>query len=404
MLLLNSLFPSGTPLKELMESEPEPPSHTRPADGTISVEATLSELVRDVRFRRGNSVAWGSAQEGMPLFSQDAVQTLDRSGARISFDAHNHLELGSNSMVLVERVKEETDGVRRYRVRVQGELEGSLVPTRKMNLELETAGHVARIGKKGADFRVVTLNDDSSSVSVYSGEAQLLRPGHPLVVTANQGVTLRRGVAVSAVYALPAPPQLQGCRSGQYRYRVIPPRLTFTWKGAPGEYRFQLSRWAHFGETILDLRVSSTSFTTQQLEKGNYYWRVSRIEDGRVGRFSTIGRLEVVQSQTPPPLTVSFPGERATASTYVLQGKCEPGTRIFVDGKEVTGCEEGEFRHEVSLKPGVNLIRVEAVDPAGNSAYASRIVYGEGSSEGAEGSQPAVLTVPRNGAGGEGSP
>jgi hypothetical protein len=47
-----------------------------------------------------------------------------------------------------------------------------------------------------------------------------------------------------------------------------------------------------------------------------------------------------------------------------------------VDGVEIAAGEDGAFRYSGELKPGVNLIRVEALDQAGNASYASRIVYG----------------------------
>ena len=55
------------------------------------------------------SIAWGGAHEGMQLYSQDAVQTLDHSGAKISFGGNDQLELGSNSLIVVTRVNPNDD-------------------------------------------------------------------------------------------------------------------------------------------------------------------------------------------------------------------------------------------------------------------------------------------------------
>lgn len=376
MFLLNTLFPLGTPLKEWM-GRPDTRLHGRGA-ADPGIDAVLSELVREVRFRRGNSVAWGGAEEGMPLFNHDAVQTLDRAGARISFGDKNRLELGSNSMVLVERVKkQESAGTRRYRVRVQGDIQGSLVSSPKLKLELETAGHVALIGERAVEFRVVTEGVDSSSISIFSGEAELLGPGKTLVITANQGVSLKKGSPAAGPYPLPLPPELEGCRNGAFSYRILPPRLRFTWKGPAGEYRFQLSRWSHFADKVFDVKVNSTLFTTTELQKGSYYWRVSRIEEGRQGRFSAVGRLEIMQRLNPPPLYVLFPEGESPVGAFLLKGSTEPGSRVFLDGQEIPTGYSGEFEREVTLLPGVNLIRLEALDQAGNASYRSRVVYGK---------------------------
>jgi len=73
---------------------------------------------------------------------------------------------------------------------------------------------------------------------------------------------------------------------------------------------------------------------------------------------------------------VQFPPESAPAGPYTLSGRAAPGARIYVDGIETAAEEAGGFVHQGVLKPGGNLIRVEAIDPAGNASYASRIVYG----------------------------
>ena len=73
MSILYYFFPTGTSLKELISA----PDGTRGAGEERKLEGTLVSLFRDVRLRRGTSIAWGEAREGTTLYSQDAVQTLD---------------------------------------------------------------------------------------------------------------------------------------------------------------------------------------------------------------------------------------------------------------------------------------------------------------------------------------
>jgi len=368
ILLLYALFPSGTPLKELIKSSLEPA-----APQEKHAEATLSTLTHDVRLRRGNSIAWGGASEGMQLFSQDAVQTFDRSGATISFGARDQLSLGSNSLVVVTRLNTQDEaGPRSYRVQVEGELHGNLSAARKLQLEFAAAGHLARLKPGAARFRVAPNDDNSASIAVYSGELQV----GGVRVPANYGLTLRQGVPAGTAVPLPPAPELSGPQPALYRYRLLPPRVRLSWSGEPGEYHFQLSRTPRFQRVLIDERLSAPEFVTGKLVAGDYFWRVSRLERGAEGAFSVTGRCRLEQQLRSPGLSVEFPPESAATGPYTLSGLAEPGSRVFVDGSEVAAGSTGAFAHQGRLQPGVNLIRVEAVDPAGNASYASRIVYG----------------------------
>ena len=369
ILLLYALFPSGTPLKELIQQSREPEAAPR----AKRADATLFTLTRDVRFRRGNSIAWGGASEGMQLFSQDAVQTLDHSGATISFGERDQLSLGSNSLVVVARLNAgEEAGPRSYRVQVEGELSGNLSAARKLKLEIAAAGHLARLQPGAARFKVSPNNDNSAGLSVYSGELQV----GGVRVPANFGVTLRQGGAVGAVYALPPAPLLMGTQPAIYRYRLLPPRIRLSWSGGAGEYHLQLAQNAALERPLLDLRLDAPELVTGKLSRGVYYWRVSRVEQGREGLFSGTGRCDLLQLLQPPGLSVSFPPEAARIGPYTLTGVAGAGSRVYVDGVEVAAEAGGSFARHGVIRAGVNLIRVEALDPAGNASYASRIVYG----------------------------
>jgi len=371
LIFLYALFPSGTPLKELMEGSREPAGR-----GEKKAEATLSGLTHDVRLRRGNSIAWGGASEGMRLYSEDAVQTFDRSGARIAFDAADQLQVGSNSLVVVTRLVQDAEsGPRSYRVQVDGELRGSLAGAGGLSVELATAGHRARLAPGAARFRVAPNGKHSSTLAVYQGEAQLSGEGGGIRVPAHYGVLLNEGVPVGRAVPLPAAPALGG-EEALYPYRLLPPRVRFSWSGGAGDYHFQLSSEPRFASCLIDQRLGSPELVTGKLAKGRYYWRVSRLEQGVEGSFSRVGRCTLQQLLAPPGLKVNFPPESAAVGPFTISGESEPDLRVFVDGVEVVSASPGKFQQVVRLRPGVNLIRVEAIDPAGNASYASRIVYG----------------------------
>ncbi|GFO67029.1 hypothetical protein GMLC_06080 [Geomonas limicola] len=372
IVLLYTLFPTGTPLRELFEGSPDPSAE---APGR-SVEATLAQLRRDVRFRRGNSIAWTGASDGLKLYSQDAVQTLDNSGALISFGDRDRIAVGSNSLVVVTRLNAQDEaGPRSYRVQVEGEVRGHLSAARKLKLELAAAGHVARLKPGAARFQVVHHDDNSASLTVFSGEVDAV-DGAELHVPANHALLLRQGMPAGPARPLPPAPQLVGPQPVRYLYRILPPRIRLAWSGAPGQYRFQLDRTPRFAKPLVDQKLNGTEYRSSRLERGGYYWRVCRVDFGHEGPYSATGRLELEQLLKPPGLSVNFPPEDSVPGPYNFSGTVQPGSRIFVDGGEVAVNQRGSFSYQGVLKAGVNLIRVEALDAAGNASYASRIVYG----------------------------
>lgn len=374
MLFLYAIFPAGTQLKELVQDGME--QAPGGSNAARQQEATLSSLYRDVRFRRGNSVEWGGAKRGMPLYDQDAVQTLDEANAGISFGPRDRLTVGSNSLVVVTRLDAGDDaGPRSYRVQVAGDITGTLSAARKLSLELAAAGHVARIMPGEARFKVTRDGDSAASLAVYAGEAQI-RSGERVVrVPAQYGVRLLSGVAVGDAVQLPPAPRLEQ-EQARYRYRLLPPRITFAWSGASKSYRFQLARDARFSRCLLDEKVEGPRFVTGKLDSGSYFWRVSGVRDGVEGGYSRVGRCRLEQLLKEPVLRVNFPGHESAAGPYTLTGSLEPGSRVYLNGVEAATDSSGVFRRDLTLKEGVNLIRVEAVDAAGNASYASRVVYG----------------------------
>lgn len=318
----------------------------------------------------------------MELYNQDAVQTLDHSSARISFGKEEQLMLGSNSLMVVTRLNDDDDGgARSYRVQVDGELRGSLSAGRTLNMELSAGGHLARISGGEARFRIIPHGKKSASLAMYRGEAVVVAKGRLIRVPAHYGVTLHSGAGVGGVVPLPPPPVPGGPERRVYHYRLLPPPVGFAWSGTEPQYHFQIAKEPGFKSLVIDERIKSNGFVTGKLGDGKYYWRVSGVNDGIEGTFSRVGRCQLVQVLKNPGLQVSFPPENATPGAYTVTGSVEAGSKVYVDGAEVATGRPGEFACQVRLKPGVNLIRVEALDPTGNASYASRIVYGRGAQE-----------------------
>ena len=406
--LLNIFFPIGSGMKELMKRETLFESSTRldqaknkSRSQTTSADmialpplaATLTEIRNTVKSKRADEIAWMATAAGAPLYNRDAVQTFERANARITFDAENHLEMGENSLVILRRLEQDPllKEKRSVLVMVEGELRGRIKAAGRNALQVQviTASAVARIQPRrgvdgNTDFKVTVNSDQSSTITVYQGVAQVMSQGKTVRVEENQIVTvipdqaptLPKPVRTAPILTTPA-------ISGVFYYRDLPPKIDFGWKEFSGsqKYRFVLAKDPAFQDVVYDEQLSRAHFAHGNLKAGDYYWRVSGMDGWNEGGFSETRQFRVVQDREPPPLTVQLIPEDIAAGRHVITGKTEPGAQLFVLGSPVTVTESGGFSYGIQLQEGINVIVVEAVDAAANVAYYSQLINTHGKEE-----------------------
>ena len=401
--ILSKLFIPGTSLRQLLQKSGE----TYLADSTDSdrdamldaggrsgslsdafrSRATLSQTRNQVKSKRADSIAWNSATPGMPLYNRDSVQTFRDSTAQISLDKKNSFTVGSNSLVIIRRVEKDLFRNERHSsmVVLEGELKGKVGPgNNPLNLEVTTGSAVARLNAasssgKNTDFKITSNKDQSSSIVVYNGQAEVIAQGKVVTIPANTGITVKPGEFPGELVRLPdAPVQLAPADRTVLFYRELSPRVRFSWTTVPGTetYRFQLARDPAFKMIVIDKKTPVAEFVHGNLKKGVYYWKVSSIKEGCEGRSSDTRHVEFIQDTVPPSLEVRFPQGTVFSDRFLLDGKTEPGANLFVSGQQVKVSETGTFSHEVNIKQGINMITLEAVDAAGNVAYRTQSIQG----------------------------
>lgn len=81
----------------------------------------------------------------------------------------------------------------------------------------------------------------------------------------------------------------------------------------------------------------------------------------------------VAPDLTPPSLTLATPLDRSivVVPAVTVSGATEPGSRLSVNGIEVSVDDDGSFSFLLALEEGVNTITAVAMDGAGNSATVS---------------------------------
>ena len=397
--LLFRMFPMGIKLSQIIEKrkgeERQGSAQNGERGSIISVSDELSERMaakltgseNEVKSKSATSLVWGAAKIGMQLYDHDAVQTFDQSSAKINFDPRNYLTLGSNSLVIIKKIEKITNRNQRRSamVMVEGELLGKITSSgsNPLDLEITTPSAVSRItsgpgGKRDADFRISINPDKSSSIVVYKGQAEVTAQGRTVRINKGSGVTVKQGQAPKAPVPLPPAPALSlpGNRSTIY-FRESAPKVRMAWNGSAGEaYHLQVARDAAFKEMVIDKKVSEPQFVHGNLKKGNFYWRVSKIEEGREGEAGEVRIFDLSQELAPPELQVKFPGGPVGGDHALISGKTTPGVRVYVSGKPAAIDASGDFSHEVAIRSGMNLITVEAINASGNVTYRSQYVQG----------------------------
>lgn len=388
--LLFRFFPSGISLTEILERKEAGVGHEverkllglDDGGGSEPVAASLSQAYNEVKSKVAGAIVWGKARTGMSLYDRDAIQTLEKSTAQIRFDSRNYVNLGSNTLVIIKKIEKNRAGKDRRSVMLitDGELSGRLDTAK---LEITSPNAFTRLNTNymqglTTEFRLSINPDQSSSIVIYQGEAEVSAQGKTIKIRENRGVTVKPGEAPHVVDLLFPPVQLLPGDGNVIPYREQPPQVRFSWEATAGATNFhlQLASDKSFKNLLFDRRIGENRFMHGNLKKGVYFWRVSSIRDGLEGRPGKIMRLEVKQSLSPPPLKISFPSEIVMGGSYVLHGTTARGSTVFVDGKQVKADAEGAFSCEVVIKPGMNLVTVEAFDTLGNATYRSQYVQG----------------------------
>ena len=397
-LLVNSLFPSGSGLvgdagnatgstriggQDLLISARD---YEAGLTDLAGLAAVLDDTQNTVKRKPSDGIAWNKVTSGTPLFDRDAVQTFKGSSAEIIFDKSNRLVMEENSLVIIQTMDKDVflNERRSQVVVVDGELSGTISSTGKEGLKVEvtTPGAVARIksGSEDAKFSVKVNPDKSSTLTVFSGQAELMSMGESIVIEANQSVTADQGQTPKKAESLPGKIRLiQPQHRSSVEYRDLPPQLKFEWSALKKAtaYRVQLALDEAFKQLIVDETVEETEFTHGNLRNGQYFWRAKAIKGWVEGAYTESRVLNIKQDRQPPLLEVMFPPRFSDQSLITLTGSSDSNAVVMIDGVEVDLNENGSFSYDVQLQRGVNIFVIEAVDDVGNVTYKSGMVYGK---------------------------
>lgn len=381
-------FPKGVGLGNAIRSLESPPPSVHPVEAGHAEErweqrvAKLSNVKRNVKSKLAASIVWSAANEGLELGEHDAVQTLAQSGASIVFEKNQEISLGENSLIVIRRFEKDaqSDARRVSVVLLGGVLEGSVGtrPGGATAVEIVAGKSSASIASPAGGttkFRVAAATDDASAISVVSGRADVRVGDRTVSVGAGQAVTVSpQGLIQGPKTISKAPVLVSPDKGAVIRSRVLPMNVALAWSDeVPGRtYRVEIARDASFREPVIDRSVEATAFDCQELPAGRYYWRVRAADGIAEGRVAAARSFEIETDLQPPTLRVDFPGGALEHGPVAIRGATDPNVKVYIGKEPVPVGPDGTFEASVVLRPGAQIVVVEAVDAAGNIAYASR--------------------------------
>jgi hypothetical protein len=340
------------------------------AQRDAAAEALLSDRHGWVEGQRPEDVVWSDRDLNSVLIEEEKIRTLSRSTAQITFRDDSRLRLNPNSQAVIQRMR--IDPLSRQEeakvTLVEGDLYALLAgKSQRRTFGLEIPDVETEIDSTSFWVR---HDDTGSKFANYDERAlQVAAQGESVTLGRNEGTVVRTGQAPSEKVDVLISPTLAVPADDAVAYRAD---LELQW--APVDdaagYWVEVAADADFAEmTLSQWGLKDTSFHTEELDLGSYYWRVAALDKfGLPGARSEAWRFHVTTDVTPPYVAVDAPEERAILRDAPVRvaGASEPGASLALNGAPVMLQEDGRFEASYQPAPGLNEIVLAATDSAGN--------------------------------------
>jgi len=353
-------------------------------------DAQFLNVEGDVKYQKGSSGDWKTADTRSPLFNGDWVKTGDRSSAELIFSNNSIYTVGSNALLEIYSQMNPATSKKTNEVKMQvGSVE---VATTDDQSTVRTPGtrvvidsdSTTQIGVDRSQGTAVITTKGAASVTSTAG-------GEPVKLASGEKVSASPGGSISPVKKLLLPPAILSPADNQVFQMTPDLRVQFAWDTQPGAtgYVLQVSRSRLFSTLEINSKRQNTSAKAKVTSAGAFYWRSASVgPDGEVGPFSSFRRFRVSGGQRqgataatadrePPKLQLNKPYSIG-GPFFMIEGTTEPGATVFINDEEVDVESNGHFKKLVSFnKTGANAVVVKAIDPAGNQTVKSETVFVE---------------------------
>jgi hypothetical protein len=357
-----------------------PASAADHAEPTAPVEA-VAELARatgDVRWQRGSGEGWIRVAPGKDLRPGEAVQTMARATATVTF-VGDGAEAELDPLTTL-RIPDQAPRVARLS-HLHGRLAARLDPAgdvERVEVRLPPGTLVLERGQgegasEGVEARV-DVGDGQTAIAMVRGTGQMRRDDGTLEVAQGRFLDLADDGRIVDEGRLGPP--VTPLSPGHGDRMVVRRTVAFQWEPLPRVegYRLELVG-PDGGERRVDVPADQSSVDLA-VSAGPHRWTVRAIRDGGPLPAHAPRRFEVEVDRVPPMLVLHGPEgtTRVGAPTVRLAGRTEPAATVEVDGVPVAVAPNGQFSVNHPVQPGLSNVIVRARDRAGNVRTTSRMV------------------------------
>lgn len=335
-----------------------------------------------VDYRRGERGRWESARPQLTLENGDFVKTAAGGTAEIMFVDGTMYTVRPNTLFVVSGARGDGPGDRT----VELQYGWINLNTAQRPSQIATPRAEARVEDETEAVVVVDETGERGSFTTYRGSMDVASAAgdrqrvEALQTVSQQGERLSEPLQLPPAPELTAPGDNADIDSGRVR------RITLRWQTVDEAHRYalQVSRNRLFVENVIeadDRRGTEANLGIRG--EGSFLWRVAaQNAAGLRGPWSEPRRFRVAPEgpeggdREPPELLID--DVQSYGAIFIVRGRTEPGSSVWVNGESVTVAADGGFTKTVQLvQTGWDFIEVRAADPWGNEVTKRERVFVE---------------------------
>jgi len=219
--------------------------------------------------------------------------------------------------------------------------------------------------------------DDVNVVRVenYTGVLTALVRNEKIQLNTVFGMFINPGASASKPVKLLNPPRLFGPTDKVF-IKNSRPELKWQIIEQAEKYLVQISNDETFKSIIFEELTNAAVLQPSALLDGRYFWRVIALDKNGLRSYPSEERMFIIDT-IAPMISIAQPldDQLINEKFVTIHGFTEPGRKIKINQYTIIPDKNGEFKYNLGLNRGTNIICFAAEDAAGNISKIYRMIH-----------------------------